>query len=164
MKSNDLVKTLLNVYNYLGKVADGIDKLVTQNALNSFYARGERQSENGVMSVANRIIELSARKVRLINLKVLIDKSLKMISKESAVLLIQRYIDNDEAGEIALRNKLNLRTYFRKLIKAEGNFAQAMLRLGFNEDKLLRYIENEKWILEIYEKYLNESKVEIKVA
>jgi len=82
MKSNEWVKTILYTYNYLGRVADGIDKLVTQNALNSFYFRGERQSENGVMSVANRIIELSSRKVRLINLKVLIEKSLNLMPRE----------------------------------------------------------------------------------
>ena len=164
MKSNEWVKTILYTYNYLGRVADGIDKLVTQNALNSFYFRGERQSENGVMSVANRIIELSSRKVRLINLKVLIEKSLNLMPRELARLLVQRYIDNDEAGEIALRNKLNLRTYFRKLIKAESSFKEIMTKLGFNDEKLSKYHEKEKWIIEVYEKFLNESKEEKKLA
>ena len=77
---------------------------------------------------------------------------------------MQRYIDNDEAGEIALRNKLNLRTYFRKLIKAESSFKEIMTKLGFNDEKLSKYLEKEKWIIEVYEKFLNESKEEKKLA
>jgi len=77
---------------------------------------------------------------------------------------VQRYIDNDEAGEIALRNKLNLRTYFRKLIKAESSFKEIMTKLGFNDEKLSKYLEKEKWIIEVYEKFLNESKEEKKLA
>jgi len=115
MKTNEWAKTILYVYKYLETVSEGIDKLINQNALNSFYTRGEKQAENGVMAVANRIIDLSGRKAKLINIKVLADKALQKIDKIGAQILIERYIDNFEAFEIAEHHNLNIRTYFRRL-------------------------------------------------
>lgn len=156
MKTNEWAKTILYVYKYLDRVSEGIDNLVMRNALNSFYVRGERKAENGVMAVAERINDLSARKSRLINLKVLADKSLCEINKNLAQILIERYMDNDDADMIASRHNLNIRTYFRRLFKAEVNFCQALARQGFSEERLLKYLENEKWIIEVYEKFKNE--------
>ncbi len=156
MKTNEWAKTILYVYKYLDRVTEGIDKLVCQNALNSFYARGDKQSENGVMAVADRLIKLSARKVRLINLKVLADNSLKAIDRQNAQLLIEKYIDNDESEVIALRHKLHIRTYFRRLGQAEISFCQAMARQGFDDKRLFSYLSQEKWILEVYDKFKSE--------
>ncbi len=157
MKTNEWAKTILYVYKYLNNVTDGIDNLIMRSALNSFYSRGERQAENSVMSVADKIIELSARKSRLVNLKVLADKALLSIEKGLAQILIERYMDNDEAELIAQRHDLNIRTYFRRLSQAEINFSQAMARLGFNDQKLLKYLNNERWIIEVYQKFKNEN-------
>lgn len=156
MKTNEWAKTILYVYKYLETVSEGIDKLINQNALNSFYTRGEKQAENGVMAVANRIIDLSGRKAKLINIKVLADKALQKIDKIGAQILIERYIDNFEAFEIAEHHNLNIRTYFRRLYQAEVNFSQAMARLGFSDAKLAKYLEKEAWILEVYQKFKNE--------
>ena len=164
MKTNEWGKTILSVYKYLERVTQGIDKLVTQNALNSFYSRGGKQAENSVMAVANRIIDLSKRKVRLVNIKVLADKALKAIDKEGAQILIEKYMDNDESEIIASRHNLNVRTYFRRLYQAEINFCQAMARMGFSEDKLKIYLSSEKWIIEVYEKFKNEKFEEDKIA
>ena len=89
MKTNEWAKTLLYVYKYLDRVADGIDKLVSQNALNSFYTRGEKMGSNGVVATANRIIDLSARKTRLINIKVLTDKALENLNRQYAQILVE---------------------------------------------------------------------------
>ncbi len=156
MKTNEWAKTLLYVYKYLDRVTEGIDKLIMQKALNSFYVRGDRKAENAVMAVADKIIDLSARKNRLINIKVLADKSLCSIEKNLAQILIERYMDNDDAEMISCRHNLNVRTYFRRLYKAEVDFSRAMTRLGFSNERLLKYLEHEKWILEVYGKFKNE--------
>ena len=156
MKTNEWAKTLLYIYKYLDRVTDGIDKLVTQEALNSFYTRGEKIGSNGVLATADRIINLSERKTRLINIKVMTDKALKSMDKKCAQLLIERYMDNDESEEIALRHNLNIRTYFRRLYQAEIAFLQALSVQGFYDAKLKEYLIGEKWILEIYEKFKNE--------
>ncbi len=156
MKNNEWAKTILIVYKYLERVTDGIDKLVNQNALNSFYYRGENMGENDVVVVADRIIKLCERKAKLVNIKVLVDRCLTLVDKNTARILIERYIDEDEADEIAKRHNLSKRTYFRHLFQAELRFYQAMSRLGFNGEKLSTYLAEEKWILEIYDKMVDD--------
>ena len=123
MKNNEWAKTILSTYKYLDRVAEAIDKLVKQEALNSFYFSGLNQSKNAVMPVADRIINLIERKKKLINIKVLADKSLMECDRGAAQILIERYMDGDTSQEIALRHNLNVRTYFRHLISAEENFS-----------------------------------------
>ncbi len=156
MRNNEWGKTLLYVYKYLERVTDSIDKLVSRNALNSFYYNRGSEGRNNVLSVAERIIKLSERKAKLINIKVLVDKSLCLIDKKSAQLLIERYMDGDGFKEISQRHNLILRTYFRHLYQAEVSFCQAMARLGFNSEKISSYLAEEKWIIEIYKKFLAE--------
>ena len=161
MKNNEWGKTLLYVYKYLERVTDSIDKLVSRTALNSFYYNRGSRCENSVLTVANRIIKLSERKAKLINIKVLVDKSLCLIDKKSAQLLIERYMDGDNFKEISERHHLLLRTYFRHLHQAELSFSQAMARLGFNSEKISSYLAEEKWITEIYYKFLEEEESEV---
>ena len=52
--NNNWTKTLLYVYKYLDRVAEGIDALVEQNALNSFYFNQNRR-DNDVVCVSERI-------------------------------------------------------------------------------------------------------------
>ena len=153
---NTWAKAILYVYKYLDRVCDGIDALVEQNALNSFHHR----SENGVESVTERICQLCERKAKLINIKVLADKCLLKSEKLNAQLLIERYIDDAEAKDIAFRHNLNLRTYFRKLIQAETSFSKLMCREGFDENKISQYLSGEKWITEVYEKFEKESGID----
>ena len=164
MKKNLWGKTILSVYNYLDKVSEAIDKLVKENAFNSFYFTGSQQSKNGVLQVADRIIALSERKVKLINLRVLADKALSEGDRGSAQNLIERYMDGDSAEEIAKRHNLNIRTYFRHLVSAEEQFCSILARNGFNGEKLEKYLGDERWIMEVYEKYLDQEKEELEAV
>lgn len=154
---NNWAKTLLYVYKYLERVCDGIDKLVDQNALNSFFYCQSR-SENDINSVAERIAKLCERKAKLVNIKVLVDTCLLKSEKLNAQLLIEKYIDGDISEIIAKRHSFNVRTYFRKLIQAESKFTTLMYHEGFSEAKLEEYLAGEKWILEVYEKLKNEGR------
>ena len=164
MKKNIWAKTILSVYNYLDRVSEAIDKLVKENACNSFYFTGNQQSKNGVMQVADRIIALSERKVKLINLRVLADKALIDCDRGSAQILIERYMDGDSAEDIAKRHNLNIRTYFRHLVSAEEGFCANMAKYGFNSDKLQKYLGDERWVMEVFEKYLDQEREQLEAA
>lgn len=152
---NNWTKTLLYVYKYLDRVADGIDKLVEETAVNSFFY-GQNRRDNNVISVANRVIALCERKAKLVNIKVLVNNCLLKSERLGAQILIERYIDEDESDMIAKRHNINIRTYFRKIIQAETSFTKLMIKQGFSEEKLEKYLSKENWILEVYEKFKNE--------
>ena len=153
MKTNQWAKTLLCTYKYLDRLTDAIDKMVEQDALNSFYYCSLNQRDNDVEAVSNRIIELIERKKRLVNIKVLVDKCLLSCDKLSGQILVERFIEDDLSEDIAQRHNLNIRTYFRKQENAERQFYGNMVKLGYDEEKTKKYLADEKWIIEVYEKY-----------
>lgn len=164
MRNNIWGKTILSVYKHLDRVSGAIDRLVKENAFNSFYFVGGSQAQNDVMAVAERIIALTERKKKLINLRVLADKALLECDRGSAQILIERYMDGDSSQEIALRHNLNIRTYFRHLLAAEEKFCGLMAKYGFGEVKLGQYLADEKWITEVYNKFQQEECEEERIA
>lgn len=155
MKFNVCAKTVLMVQRYLERICDAIDRLVERKALNSFYVGMQGGNDNSISSVADYIINLSERKIKLINLKILTDLVLENCPILSAQILIERYIDNEKSANIAKRHNLAERTYFRRLSEALENFSSTLAKFGFNEKKLLDYISTEKWIMEVYNKIYN---------
>lgn len=147
---NTWTKTILTVYRYLERVANAIDKLVDRQALNSYYSSC---GKSGILDIANEIIELSERKVKLINLKVLTENALENIDELYAQLLIEKYIDSDKCEMIAERHNLPLRTYFRRSEEAEDKFSSFLSKKGFNNEKLYDYLGKETWIMEVYENF-----------
>ena len=153
MQKNIWAKTVLTAYRFLEKVSDSIDRLIETKALNSFYMSGQDFSKNNVYVITESLINLSERKKKLINIKLMTEKALQKCDKQFAQILIERYIDGDKAKEIAERHELSMRTYFRRLESAEGEFSAYLSRNGYNEKFLAKTLLSEKWIYEIYSKF-----------
>ena len=153
MKTNQWAKTLLYTYKYLNRITDGIDKLVDRSALNSFYYCNNNQKINEVEAVSNKIIDLIERKKRLVNIKVLVDKCLLSCDELSSQILIEKFIEDDISEDIAKRHNLNIRTYFRKQEGAESSFYACLVKMGYDDERLFKYLADERWILEVYDNF-----------
>ena len=143
-------KTLLNVYGCLYKLCNAIDKLVLNFGLNSGRFHGVEQT----FSDAQKMIELTDRKVTLINLKVLVNKILNSLNETSCKILALKYIDRLNNETIIKSLNLKRRTYFRKFNSAINSFANLLLVNGFNKETAPEFIENENWIFDVYEDIL----------
>ncbi len=154
MKNNVWAKTILATYKYLDILASSIDKLVEKQALNSFYYVSGSKIDNSVMAVSNRIIELMERKKKLINFKVATGQALENIDSSLAEILIERYMDNNASEDIAKRHKLAMRTYFRRLYRAEELFMSAMDKIGYSEKYLYNTLKDEQIVMDIYRNFL----------
>lgn len=144
------VKTILSVYRYLERIANAIDKIVKKSALASGAITRENYYYNNVFSISQKIIDLSDRKVTLINLKVLTEDVLKSIDKSDAKILIERYIDGLKCRQICENENISMRTVFRKLENAEISFAKNLKMRGYCESKIASFLKNEKWINNVY--------------
>lgn len=160
MKNNIWAKTILATYKYLDTFADSIDKLVEKQALNSFYYVSASKIDNSVMAVSNRIIDLMERKKKLINYKVAIGQALETIDSQLAEILVERYMDNDPSEDIAKRHNLAMRTYFRRLLRAEELFMTAMERKGYSEERLYNDLKNEQIVMDVYHNFLLKKNLE----
>lgn len=149
MKDKIWAKTILTAYRYLERLADSIDAMIETKGLGSMNISGASYSCNNIIDLSEKLIELSERKIKLINLKVLTEKVLLKCGRSSATILISKYIDGKTNAEIAENNKLSLRTYFRRLNDAEEKFECVLSAYGFNEQWLQHYLSSEKWLIEI---------------
>lgn len=158
MKNNLWAKTTLSVYRYLERICDAIDKMVENKAMASFYVCSCNLANSNIINVADKIIALSERKKTLINLKVLVDNALKNCEHINAQILIEHYMDNDKVADIVARHNFSERSYFRKMENAEKDFLTQLALQGFSESHLAQYLANEKWILDVYSRFLNQEK------
>lgn len=142
-------RTILTAYRYLERLSDAIDTMIENRGINSMNLSGASYSCNNIFNLAEKIIELSQRKVKLINLKILTEDVLEKCGEKHGKLLILKYIDKMKNVDIAKVCDLSLRTYFRRLESAEQRFEEVLSLLGYDEKRLEEYLSGERWILEI---------------
>lgn len=136
-------KTFLNIYRSLEKITTAIDKIVLTSGLNM---------SADVYFTANKIIELTNRKITLINLKLLIEKQLSELPSIYAKLLILKYVDRVRGEDIALAFNISNRTFFRRHNAALKSFELCLKRNGKDHDTLLEFCKKEAWIIDLYNK------------
>lgn len=153
MVKNIWAKTILKSYRYLERIADAIDRMVENRGMFSMSMNSNNYYYNNIMSVANKIIELSERKIKLINLKILTERALTKCGREPANLLISKYINGKNNEEIMLKYNFPPRTFFRKIEKAEAKFERALDCMGYNYENLEKYLGGEEWLLSLKNKY-----------
>lgn len=161
MNTNVWAKTTLTAYPYLNNIADAIDRMVERRAMNSFYVSSTNYASSNIYDIANHLIDLSERKVVLINLKILVETCLKKCSKVYAKLLIARYLSKKKSGEICAIFNMPQRTYFRKIGEAEKQFELIMRNMGFDDSRLTQYLKEEEWILDIKSQFEKTEDVQV---
>ncbi len=160
---NDVLwtKTILSVYRYLERICGAIDKIIMSMALNCGDMLGQNYNINNAYSVSQKIIDLSERKVKLINLKILIEETLKEINKKDALLLIERYFNATPRKELSEKNEVSLRTIFRKIEQAENTFSKRLTIKGYGSLALSEMLKEEGWINSVYLRISSENKEDI---
>ena len=153
-------KTLLSVYRYLETITAAIDNLVLKHGINSgfFYS----SYFNSTYNCANRIIELTARKQKLINVKIIVDDAISKLQNEDIRILALTYFDMVKSSEAAECLNISNRTFFRKKSIAIKKMGNVIKSFGFNADKLNEYLKDEQWLISLYNKNLNEINLKTK--
>ena len=146
-------KTILSVYRYLKRMTYAFDRMVKSKAYNSFHTTSDNFAINNIFDLSESILDLTERKVTLINLKVLTDKALASMDKELAKILILKFFEGKKCDEIANLIHCSTRTYFRKLTVAYSAFYVALVNLGYDENRLEMMLKNENWIMLVYEDF-----------
>ena len=142
-------KTLLNVYDCLFNLTNEIDKIVENFALNSCNFYGFNKTFQDIQ----KIIDLTDRKVTLINVKVLIENILLDLDDVSCKILTLKFVDKMPHDMVMEVLDIKRRTYFRKYNEAVSSFACKLITMGFDEEKIIKLIKNEKWILFLFNEY-----------
>ena len=137
-------ETIVKIYRLLKKKCEAIDKFITNHAL--YF--GPTTAEYGSLDVCNNIIELMTRKNQLINLKIIVDNTIKSLNEKDKKILFIKMNYNISMNEICGILELKQRTAFRRIEHAFLNLAEALNNSKY-KDKLIKIINNEDWILDI---------------
>lgn len=151
-------KTLLSSYRYLDRVANAIDKIVYTRAINSFYVSGSNLSFNSINNVSDDILNLTERKITLINLKLVIEEALKKLNPKHSQLLISVFVECRNCYQSCEALNISLRTFFRRQNEAIESFSKALSVAGKAPKDFEDMLQEENWILEIKSRYTNSAK------
>ncbi|MDD3397576.1 MAG: sigma factor-like helix-turn-helix DNA-binding protein [Clostridia bacterium] len=150
MNFKNMIKTIFSVYRFLDKIAYSIDKIVETRALNACYMYLDNTAFNDVVNVSNDIMELTQRKITLINLKVLATSMIKNLDKNYARLIIMKYIENKPYAEIGKLLNISERTVTRWHSNAVVSSYFYLENQGYTLIKLLEMLKKERWILQTF--------------
>ena len=145
-------KTLLGVYKYLDIITNSIDELVYKRAHSSFHYNN--MYYNSTYNTANKIIELTIRKKKLKEIKILIEDVVAQMKDDDIRIISLLYFDLLKNTTVAQILQVSMRTFFRQKTIALQNFAKVLESLGYNHAKLITMLEDEKWLIELYNKTL----------
>jgi predicted DNA-binding protein (UPF0251 family) len=157
-------KTILSVYRYLERVCNAIDTICMQSALESGNILGSNFHNNNALAISQKLIDLSERKVSLINLKILTEEILKKLDEKDAKMLILVYCDGTKRREIADKCNISLRTVFRRIESAEQSFAKKLVCKGYNAFTLAKMLKDEAWIKSVYDRYCQKGTEEFSLS
>lgn len=149
MKKLVWAKTLLSSYKYLSRVIKSLDRLVVERSAKSHSAGWYGMT---TMEQIEQIIDLIQRKKRLQTVKMLIEESLKNIERSSAKILVKYFVSNVDLGDLADEYGVNRRTMSRRINAMSLTMIDKICDLGYGIDKIQLLLENEGWIIGIFNK------------
>ncbi|MBQ7977211.1 MAG: hypothetical protein IJ301_01240 [Clostridia bacterium] len=144
-------KTLFESYKYIGRVVGSIDRLVLESSANSYTTCS---NTNETLDKMEAVIDLIERKKRLLTIKMIIEEGVKNMDYDSAKLLIRYYVDKMDSNSIAEEFEMNRRTINRRINNAVCDCMQKIYNLGYNLKFFETLLENEGWIVGLYNSYV----------
>ena len=143
MEQTIWARTILELYRYIDKAIVLLDSAVEKLSL---------RADLSATDITNRLLNLTERKISLINLKLIVEKVLASCNTKNLRVLSLKYIQGLKIDEIAEHMNTCRRTVFRLLNGAIDQFVSNMLNLGFCSNYLYKHLKTEKWILSQYGK------------
>ena len=131
---NDALNTkiLLTLYKRIPEEIRRNEKKVLKIASRSFYGYGAAET----MKTYEKIIDMNDEKIRLINLKLLIDKAFNLLVSEDMRVIIMRFIKGLTFQEMADELDVSIRQVFRLYDTAITSFTTQLEYLKFPQEKI----------------------------
>lgn len=149
-------KTLLSIYKYIDTLTSAIDDLVYKQSINSGHFGGGYY--NSAYCCASKVIELSERKRKLLVIKDGIDDALATLPSLSVRILVLTYFDLIKSSGVAKVLNISIRTFFRRKNVCIEKLSNALSLQGWTSEKLINYLKNESWLIDLYNGNLNAAK------
>ena len=125
-------KVLLTLYKNLQGAIRENEKKVLKCAARGFYTHGA----DDTMKLYEKIIEMNSEKIKLLNLKVLIDKALHLMLKEDVRFIVLRFFKGMKFIDIGNDFNVSLRQVFRLYDRATESFKNQLQYLKYTPERI----------------------------
>ena len=155
------IKVLFEAYKYLPKIIMTIDHIIEKRASSVIPTASIFGGKSSTYGEMNKVIDLSQRKDKLLNLYVMVDKMLDGLSSIERKLAVLKFIQKSCVEDIAKEIGLTERTVFRQSIRILEKLAVFMLEKQWNSEFIKFQIGNEPWLSEIFKKKKQEEETNL---
>jgi len=154
------LKTLLGVYKNLPNIISILDKIIERRATSltstsSIYSSTYIETYNQV----NKVINLSDRKSKLLNLYVIIEKVLDSLKVDDRKIIIYKFVQKSKVSDIAKEVGCCDRSVFRRIDSIMNKMVDFMLDKNWTLEFLKNQIGNESWIEDAFKQNLKQEEL-----
>ena len=150
------LRTLLYSYRIIPKIINTIDKIIYTRASNYSFSANIFNATRRLENQINIVIDMSERKQKLLNIYVMIKQMLGYLSDEQYNFAIKKFYEQLTNDELAEEFDVSVRTVFRMA----NELLEILYKYVTKHNWSLRFIElqvkGEEWLIERYNKYIDE--------
>lgn len=146
------IKTLISSYNTIPEITKTIDKIVEIQATSLSFMSNIYNGEKNSTSQFERVIDLSERKKKLLNIYYLTKELTKSLSHSDFDFIEKKYVYNWNSEDLANEFNISLRTVYRRLDRIIDNIYQQTQKRNFSLALLESQTKGEPWLKERFVK------------
>ena len=146
------IKVLLKAYKNIPNIIAILDKIIEKRATSVIPTASIYGGKFSTYGEIDHVIDLTARKDKLLNLYVLTGEMLSCLESEDKRLLTLKYVKKLSTQDIAASLKVTERTVFRRESSILNKLAICLLKKNWTSMFLQSQIGDEPWLNELYQK------------
>lgn len=151
------IKTLISVQTNLPEIINSVDKIIEANASSLSFASDIYNAEKSTMSQVEKVIDLTERKNKLLNVYLISKNLLNSLCENERVFIKRKFIYNWTAEELAQEEDVSIRTIFRRTDKILDKIYEFTKRKNWSLGFILMQVKNESWLHEKFNRYAKDS-------
>lgn len=146
------IKTLLSVHSNLPEIIKSVDKIIEINASSLSFITDIYNTEKSTYAQVEKVIDLTERKNKLLNLFLMSKNLLSSINEEDRLFLKRKYIFGWTAEELSQEYEVSIRTIFRKTEKIIDQVFEKVKKKSWTLNFINLQVKDELWLIEKFKR------------
>lgn len=151
------IKTLISIQSNLPEIIKSVDKIIEMNASSLSFISDIYNTQKGTFAQVERVIDLTERKNKLLNLYLISKNLLSGLAEEERTFLKRKFIYNWTADELAIEYQVSIRTVFRRTEKLLDKIYETTKHKNWSLNFINAQVKNESWIFEKFNRFAKDS-------
>ncbi len=150
------IKTLISEQSTLPEIIKTVDKIIEIQASSVSFTTDVFNKNGSTINQVEKVIDLTERKNSLINIYVITQNMLNVLSTNSLDLIERKFIYNWSMDELSEYYSVSIRTIYRKIDKLINQIYEECLKRKWTLNFIESQTKEEGWLKDKYLKCVND--------